>query len=376
MVLTGASQVFKRSFVAAAAIGSIVASGACAQEARATDPHLYPFLGCWSGDSTAGSRGSLTCVVPVAGSPDVEMLGILDGRVGTRRRIEANTRPHPVDGQGCRGQERTQWSAEQRRVYLRSEYVCASTGLAGGTATLFSVLPNGDWLEVESVHTGAGTIVRAVRRRDAGVPADVPREIASQIGALRLAVMTARAEAASPLRDADVVEAMRATDTAVVREWLVATAQPFRLTGDQVKELIAANVPASVLQAMMSAPPAYQLGRTADAQGRTSDDYLNTPAYVPSNCCVAQVYENVYYSVLAEPSYVYPSMYGSVPYYSPYTYYSPYAHAPRIYTHRPVLPIHRSVVPPSSVAGPVGVRAGAPAPRPSAPPPGTTGRRR
>ncbi len=366
---------FKRSLAAAAAIGSILSGVAVAQDARATDPHLYAFLGCWNGDSTAGSRGALTCVVPVSGSPDVEMLSIVDGRIGARRRIDASTRPHPIDGQGCRGQERTQWSAEPRRVYLRSEYVCASTGIAGGTATLFSFLPNGDWLEVESVHAGAGTIVRAERRRDAGVPAGVPREIASQIGAVRLAVVTARAEAASPLRDVDVVEAMRATDTAVVREWLLATAQPFRLTGDQVKQLIAANVPASVLQAMMSAPPAYQLGRTADAQGRTSDAYLNTPAYVPNNCCAAPVYESNVYYLPVEPSYVYPSMYGGAPYYSPYTSYSLYPFAPRIRAHRPVLPVHRSPVPSSSFMNPVGVRPGSPPARPAAPSPGVTGRR-
>src|SRR4051812_36953946 len=103
----------KRSTLVALAAFVSIGSAARAQDSRLTDPRLYPFLGCWRSDAAdprAARASGLTCVVPVNGTPDVEMLNVVDGRVASRRRIEANSRAHAIDGQGCRGQERTSWS--------------------------------------------------------------------------------------------------------------------------------------------------------------------------------------------------------------------------------------------------------------------------
>jgi hypothetical protein len=304
----------KRStFFAFAAFTTLAAftSPASAQDPRLTDPRLYPFLGCWRSD-TAGYKtarlGALTCVVPVNGTPDIEMINLVDGRIASRRRIEANSRPHSIEGQGCRGQERTSWSPLVRRIYLRAEYVCASTGIAGGSTTLFSFLPTGEWLEVENVRSGAGAILRVERRHDIGVPNGLPRELAGLIGEQRLAVVTARAEAASPLKTDDVIEAIRNSDTAVVRVWLLETAQNFQITSEQFASLTRAEVPAPILQAVMSAPPKYQLGVGVDANGRSTDAYLNTPGWGP---------------VYPQPVSAYWAYY---PYYRPYyPYYYGYA---------------------------------------------------
>src|SRR5690348_16551346 len=142
----------RRAIIAAIVVAS--AATLRAQDMRTTDARLYPFLGCWRSD-TIGTRaaqaGALTCVVPVSGTADVDVVSLVDGRIADRHRIESDMRAHAIDGQGCKGQEKTLYSPLGRRVYLRAEYACASTGVTGGTTTLNSFLPTGEWLEVVHV---------------------------------------------------------------------------------------------------------------------------------------------------------------------------------------------------------------------------------
>ena len=336
----------QRSIVCAAALLGALAVPGHAQDVRATDARFYPFVGCWRADSASTSgHDALSCVVPIRTSPDVEVVDVVDGRVMERRRIDASGKPHAIDEQGCRGQEQASSSPRPGRVYLHSEFVCAPNGIAGGKTTLMSMLPSGERLEVESVRSGGGSITHVQRFRDAGVPASVPGELAARLGRQRLAVMTARAEAASPLKTADVIEALRHSDSSVVRAWLVATGQPFELNGDQVAALVRAEVPAPVLQAMLGAAPAYQLGVGVDANGRSTDAYLSSPgvpaggvtqittvapasppSYEPTNgydaCCTPGYSAYNYYTPVPAMTTYYPGVYSApyVSYYSPYLY--------------------------------------------------------
>jgi hypothetical protein len=364
------------------------AGGVHAQATRTTDARFYPFVGCWRADSAAATEQALSCVVPITGSSDVEIVAVSDGRVTDRHRIDASGRPRVIDEQGCRGQEQTSSSSLPRRVYLHAELICDPNGAAGSRTTLMSILPTGEWLQVEGLRSGGGVITHVQRWRDAGLPASVPRELAARVGRQRLAVMTSRAEAASPLRPGDVVEALRHTDSSVVREWLLATAQPFQLTGDEVAALVKANVPAPVLQAMMATGPAYQLGVGADASGRSTDVYLNTPgtpgSTAPTMTTMARVpYENVYGApaCCVQPAPVYQSYdyYSPVPgiaYYSlPFVpYYSQYNRGryPSSYSRNGFGP-RRQTPTPSYHSNPVGVRAGQTV---ASPPRGVPSRRR
>lgn len=383
-----------RSVVALAVTAlALSTGGARAQTTRASDPPFFPFLGCWRADSATTSEATLSCVVPVTGSADVEIVALSDGQIADRHRIDASGRPRTIDDQGCRGQEQTSSSSAPRRIYLRAALVCEPNGTAGDRTTLLSILPSGEWLQVESIRSGSGAITRVQRWRDAGVPASVPRDIATRLGKQRLAVMTSRAEAASPLRPADVVEALHHTDSSVVRAWLLATAQPFKLTGDEMAALVKANVPAPVLQAMMATGPAYQLGVGADSSGRSTDVYLNTPgvpgsgAYPapgPMMTTMARVpYENAYGGepCCAPAGPVYQSYYSPAPevvYYPlPYvSYYSQYNRAryPYPYSYpRGNFGPRRQAPPPSYHSNPVGVRAGQTV---ASPPRGVPSRRR
>jgi hypothetical protein len=332
---------------AVAALAVFVGRSEAQQRTRATDPRFYPFVGCWRADSAApeaDARGdAFNCIVPVAGSSDVELVDVVDGRVAERRRIDATGRPRAVYEQGCRGQEQASASSEPRRVYLHAEFICTPNGMAGGRTTLMSMLPNGDRLEIESVRAGGGSITRVQRYRDAGVPSSLPRDVAVRLGGQRLALMTARAAAASPLETRDVVEALRHADSSVVRAWLAATAQPFQLNGDEVASLVRAGVPAPVLQAMLGGAPSYQLGVGVDASGRSTDEYLSAPGVpgggvtrmttaaplsspvygsvnVYDGCCMPGYSSYNGYAPVSGVSPYYPGAYG-VPYVS---YYDPY----------------------------------------------------
>lgn len=380
---------------AIAAMGFLAtgALSASAQTARATDSRFYPFVGCWRGDSAqmSAASGVLSCVVPISGSADVELIDIADGRIANRHRLDAGGRPRDVDEQGCRGQEQASWSAQPRRLYLHSAFTCSPTGVAGSKTTLMTILPSGEWLAVESVRAGAGTITRVERRRDAGVPASLPREVAARLGRQQLAVMTARAEAATPIRPADVLEALHHTDSSVVRAWLVATGQRFQLSGDEVASLVRADVPAPVLQAMMGAAPSYQLGVGVDASGRSSDAYLSTPGipagappqlstapstqnvYVYDVCCApngasnsaagaAAAYQSYNYYVPQPAVTYYPTVYApgsyATPYYYYYSYPSPYQYRRYPNSYAPSGSSRREPVTPSYYSNPVGVRPG------------------
>jgi len=370
----------KQSVLVCVAAAFSLAASAHAQATRTTDARLFPFVGCWRADSTtSASAATLSCVVPVIGSADVEIVELADGRTVDQRRIDASGRPRAVDDEGCRGQEQASSPALPRRVYLRAELICEPSGAAGGRTSLFSILPSGEWLEVESIRSGGGAITHAQRWRDAGIPASVPREISNRLGKQRLAVMTSRAEAASPLRPSDVVEVLRHTDSSVARAWLLATAQPFQLSGDEVAALVKANVPAPVLQAMMATGPAYQLGYGTDASGRSTDVYLNTPApgtaaasgaatMATMATMVRVPYENTYgydaCCVQQQPIYQSYDYYTPAPvityYAAPFvSYYSPFNRNryPRSYSF--VGPGPRRQTPaPSYHSNPVGVRAG------------------
>jgi len=261
----------------AALVPAAATSQSASRATVRTDARWYPWLGCWQSDS-AGTESGLKCIVPARGSTAVDELTLIDGKVVSRDRLDANDRPHQIRQQGCDGMESVMWSASGRRVYLRSDYVC-NTGIRGVSTRLFSMLPSGEWLEVENVRSGTGSIARTVRRRDVGVPSAVPSDVRALVSGERLAIATSRAGSAAPIDGDDVLDALHHTDAATVRAWIVATDQRFDLDGRQVASLVRADVPASVLQAMLASAPGLEPGGLQ--RSVASDEYLNTPGYRP-----------------------------------------------------------------------------------------------
>jgi len=236
------------------AVGALVLVAASSRAAMAQSPtaeldsRWFAWLGCWT--PTDPSTRSVTCVIPIAGSRDAEALTIARGAIVTRERLDASGRPHSIDGNGCRGMETVNWSATDRRVYLRSDYVCGRTGrdAPGSTVGLFAIASTGEWLRVEKVRSGSGAIVNVNRFRPTDLSSVLTVSVIRSIESQQRAITTARAAVAAPITTEEVVDAVNNLDGDVVRTWLVVTDQPWALDGVQVVALENAGIPAPIMQ--------------------------------------------------------------------------------------------------------------------------------
>lgn len=248
--------------VAAQATKSTRQTPKAAQPAQPTlDPRWTPWLGCWRSQPSSPSApaAATTCIIPLSGTTGVEELSISSGKIVERRRFEADGRPHPMQESNCSGTRTSQWSPGGRRVYVRSEYTC-DAGFTGASTSIIALSSTGDFIESEHVKAGRGSVEHITHLRDAGLPDGLPAEVTAALAPRRLAITTARAAAIAPLASDDVIEALQQADAAAVRAWLTETGQQFTLNGDQIAALIRADVPQSVLQAMVGWAPQQNTG--------------------------------------------------------------------------------------------------------------------
>jgi len=187
-----------------------------------TDTRWSAWLGCWR---SAETDAATTCVVPTARSTAVDVVTIVNGDIDSRQRIDADSQPHAIDRAGCHGTETTHWSPTGHRVYRRDDLVCPG-GVNGIATTLMAISPAGEWLNIEGVRAGAGSLERLDRFHDAGLPSTVPKDIRTAISRRQLAITTARAAAAAPVTEADVLEATAYVEPGVVRSWLAESGAP------------------------------------------------------------------------------------------------------------------------------------------------------
>lgn len=318
-------------------IGLILASAFAlanpASERAQTNAHWTAWLGCWAPDTSSVLGGtaasSITCVVPVANSTSVDALTIVRGAIASRDRLPASARSHAIEGQGCRGMETVSWSDTERRAYVRSAYTC-NGGTKGTSSSIYAFTPRGEWLRATEVHSGGGSILSVERLHEVAAPDVVPNSALRAIDRQRLAITTARAAASAKVTVAEVMDALGAVDSNVVRSWILASNQSFDITSDEASRLARGNVPGSVMQALLGA----REGVAANVQGRDVDEYLSTPTYLPQTAlytcppggCYAPpppTTTNVY---VPAPAPMYPSAY-------PYSLY-PYGYSYPVIIHR------------------------------------------
>jgi hypothetical protein len=313
-----------------AALVIVRAVPASAQDAQ-PDPRWQAWVGCWepaeasSPSSGKVARALLVCVVPAAASAAVDIVTVADTEVVSRERVEATGERRAVTRDGCTGWESAQWSPDGRRVVLRSEYACPG-GLERRSSGLMAFSARGDWLDARSVTAGDNSLLRVLRYREAGAVATLPPEIAAALEVGGLAVGAARMAAAARLATADVVEASRQLDAAVVEAWLTERGQGFTLDGRSLVELADAGVPERVIDVMvaLSYPRVFTVN-AATRQGEFRPE-PETRGSVGGYGYATSGWGSAYYSPYGWDSY-WPGRYG---YLSPYGYnsfgYSPYGY--------------------------------------------------
>ena len=263
-----------------AALGlAAIATTASAQEAR-VGPKWLGWVGCWTasvpGASTA-ANDELVCITPSGqGSDAVDVTTIRDAKVVSTQRIDASGAERPLDAKGCTGTQRASWSADERRIYLRSAASC--DGLKSTTSGILSMTATGEWLDVRGVSSYGSDGVRVARYRDAGVPASIPAEIATALRERAGGIESARVAAGAPIAANAVIEASRAADSTVVAAWLLERDQRFALDGKTLVQLSQAGVPGAVTDALVavSNPSAFRFARASQQTDAITTDAPTT----------------------------------------------------------------------------------------------------
>jgi len=314
-------------------LGSILVAAAVAARAQTPQPDLRwePWYGCWM--AVVGTAPSPTgktptvCVIPAGRGVDV--LTVVDTSVVARDHIEANPERHPVSRSTCTGWETAVWSSQSDRLYRRSEYTCPGD-VKRDASEVFAMTPEWEWLDVQGLSARGNMGVRTLRYRSAVVPAvtEIVQALASEASEASLA----RGMAATPLTTADVIEASRAVDPAVVEAWLAQDGEGFPLTGKQLLALADSGVPGNVIDVMvaMTYPKVFTV-----AAPSTRGGFNGAEASVrPPTADTMYAYRHPYYGYGLNGA---PYPWGGEPwgwdYYSPwswslYGYYSPFFYSP------------------------------------------------
>ncbi len=235
-----------------------------------TDTRWQPWLGCWSATPPRfvdlEAPPQQVCIVPAAGASAVDVVTVSGSTIVSRERIDANGEHRPSERDGCTGWESAEWSADMRRVYLLSEVTCTG-GLKRTTTGLMVTAPNGDWIDIVGVSLQDRVGVRVLRHRAAAPLPMLPAEIASAVAvsprespALRTLL---------PVGDAEIIDASRHVNGAVIEAWLAESRQVFTLNAARLIKLADAGVDDRVLDVLvaLSYPQAFSIKPSPTASG-------------------------------------------------------------------------------------------------------------
>lgn len=242
-----------RTFAVAAGLLALSAPDGAAQTAGG--PRWQSWLGCWTGqvtDALVPTTAPLVCVTPTASADAVDIATVAGGKVVSTVRVDASGggREQPIEAKGCTGTQRAQWSADERRVYLRSVTTC--DGIRRVSSGILAITANGEWLDVQGLAAGEGENVRVARYHDAGISSGVPAEIVAALAGRTAAAQGARIAAGATIGTQAVIEASRAASPAVVEAWLLERGQEFALDAHTLLALADAGVPARVTDALVA----------------------------------------------------------------------------------------------------------------------------
>ena len=263
-------------FAAALVLGSATLAGAQSTQIAAADARWAPWVGCWQPSANDAMAQNLApnkslpvvCVVPTAGSTTVDLVTINDATVGAPERVDANGSRRQVGRDGCTGWETAEFSADARRIYIKTQHEC--TGNRTRTSTgIMSMSPNGEWLDVQGIKVDSHSAVRVVHYGRVPVPAVVSAEMRTALENGGMAKSLAVMAASDSVRIADVIEATKRVDPLVVQTWLAQRGQGFNVDAKRLAELADAKVPSNVIDVMvaLSYPRAFAIN-LAQANGQ------------------------------------------------------------------------------------------------------------
>jgi hypothetical protein len=288
------------SLVLAFLVGSATFAAPLAAQAVAPDARWQGWLGCWQPVSPA-SADSYTewmaarardaglptlCIVPSTTPTSVDFVTVAGGTVTSRETVDAADTRTPRTRDGCDGWERASWSVDARRVYLSSQYSCAS-GASQTSSGMLTMSATGQLLDIREIASGGAKAARIARYENVRAPAGFAIDSTQVLPSDAIPVTAARAAIAGSLTGADIVDAVNNTDSLVVEAWLVERGQRFNVDAKHLAALADAGVPARITDLMiaLSYPGKFIFDRSAFLASRVAPSgsrvYANAPRIDP-----------------------------------------------------------------------------------------------
>ena len=291
---------------------------------RDYDARWLPWLGCW--EPVAGSDDAdapMLCLRPVAGDDGVDMLTVADGEIASQETIRADGMSRRTSREGCDGWERTSFSDDGHRVYLRAEFVCEG-GVERRSAGLMSMVSPYEWLDVRTVDVAGESVPWVLRYQLAALKAVEAAGLEDIAADRTMAQQSARIAASSALTIKDVVDASSHLDAKAVEAWIVVRGDQFALDASRLIALADAGVPESVIDIVVavSYPEQFVVDRNlAGGADLAESEYTSTGRYGRAGRArfgYGRYYDPFYY----DPFFLSPfySPYAGYGYYSPYRY--------------------------------------------------------
>lgn len=231
--------------------------------AQSTDARWTPWIGCWTPQDslviTISGRNSpnrVVCVTPAPTGAGVDIASIVNGRVLSSERVDANGARVAKTVDGCPGWESAEWSNDGNRVFIRSQVVCKGN-VTRKESGLLAMSSMGEWLDVQGVDVMGNTAVRVARFRDAGIavsakPGVGDSAIFADKADMGFAMRTARLAVGGRISPDDVLDVSRHVDSPVTEAWLTETAQGFAMDARTLVRLADAGVPARIMDLMIA----------------------------------------------------------------------------------------------------------------------------
>ena len=263
--------------LSAALLSVAFASPAGAQD---LDDGWMAFLGCWEPTSDKTDTG-LLCVRPLEGG--VELFTVVDGAVTTSDIMVANGERRTRSMEGCRGSETSEFSADGRRVFTRSEFVCGE-GLPRSSTGIMSLTAPTQWLDVRSMDVDGEQVAWVQEYQLVGPEHMAEAGVEDATEGLSLAVRAARMSAARRITLTEVREAAQRIESKAVEAWVASRGDRFQVDADALIQLADDGVAESIIDVVVavSYPETFSIGADQDAWASNNSELRASRAGGPS----------------------------------------------------------------------------------------------
>ncbi|MDH3208451.1 MAG: hypothetical protein OEO79_17755 [Gemmatimonadota bacterium] len=250
-------------------------------QAGAASSRWLPFIGCWEPLGAEGDAG-LLCFRP--SGDGVEMSNVLEGQQTAIESMIADGTARSIDAEGCTGAESVEFSADGRRVFTASSFVCEGGETRDGTGVMSFISPT-RWIDVRSL-TVDGEPVAWVQRYSAATAESLrAHDVDDPAASNRAVIRSRRVAAARDIVITDVEEAAARIHPEAVKVWVATHDTEFDLSGRELVRLADSGMPEDVIDVMVavSYPQRFAVtpdGVPEDVAMRVSDNAYRSGARV------------------------------------------------------------------------------------------------